>query len=103
VVIFQTSKAGDRFKRTVQKLASSPSLYADLELWPDSSVRVDPSSSFQEMLGFGGALTDAAAINLDLMGPETRSAILDAYFAPNGSMRYNLARVPVVGHWPHAG
>lgn len=47
------------------------------------------------MIGFGGALTDAVALNLRQLAGSTREAILDTVFAANGTLHYSLARVPL--------
>lgn len=49
----------------------------------------------QEILGFGGALTDAVAFNLGKLPMGTRAAILDTCFSNNGTLHYSMARVPI--------
>ena len=37
---------------------------------------IDVSTTFQEMLGFGGAMTDAAGINIESLTQEAREKLL---------------------------
>ncbi|KAG6602798.1 glucosylceramidase [Phytophthora cinnamomi] len=46
------------------------------------------------MLGFGGAFTDAAAINLYKLSSKLQKIALDQYFSETG-LQYNMARVPI--------
>src|SRR5258705_4598965 len=58
-------------------------------------VFVDPTKTFQTILGIGGALTDAAAETFaKLPGPKQRE-ILNAYFDVNTGIGYTLARTNI--------
>lgn len=60
-------------------------------------VVVDHSSvpaTFGPILGFGGAFTDAAALNWLSLDEAGRAAVLDALYGPDG-LGHTLARVPV--------
>src|SRR5260370_25141330 len=58
-------------------------------------VFVDPSRTFQTILGIGGALTDASAETFaKLPGPKQRE-ILNAYFDPRIGIGYTLARTNI--------
>ena len=39
---------------------------------------------YQQILGFGGAVTDAAAINIASLSEGAREKLLRAYYAPEG-------------------
>ena len=58
-------------------------------------VFVDPSRTFQTMLGIGGALTDAAAETFAKLPPAKQQEILNAYFDPSGGIGYTLARTNI--------
>ena len=45
-----------------------------------STVSIDTKKRKQTIIGFGGAFTEASAHNINLLGPENRSAIIAAYF-----------------------
>eukprot|EP01062_Namystynia_karyoxenos_P016862 TRINITY_DN16214_c0_g1_i2.p1 TRINITY_DN16214_c0_g1~~TRINITY_DN16214_c0_g1_i2.p1 ORF type:complete len:664 (+),score=218.46 TRINITY_DN16214_c0_g1_i2:69-1994(+) len=59
-------------------------------------VYMDTSQTFQEVTGFGGAFTEAAAISFHRLNASERERLLEAYFAPpprgNG---YVLGRVAI--------
>ncbi|KAG6602768.1 putative glycoside hydrolase family 30 protein beta-glucosidase/xylosidase [Phytophthora cinnamomi] len=46
------------------------------------------------MIGFGGAFTDAAAINVYKLSSTLQQMVLDQYFSETG-LQYNLGRVPI--------
>ncbi|XP_063227339.1 lysosomal acid glucosylceramidase-like [Bacillus rossius redtenbacheri] len=46
---------------------------------------VQPSTTYQEMLGFGAALTDSTAYNLYTLNEKTREMVLQTYFGDGGS------------------
>mmetsp|Transcript_56555 Transcript_56555/g.143074 ORF Transcript_56555/g.143074 Transcript_56555/m.143074 type:complete len:688 (+) Transcript_56555:65-2128(+) len=49
-----------------------------------------------EILGFGGAFTDATAVANDHLNPSLRSSWIEAYFGPRGA-GYTVGRVPFGG------
>eukprot|EP00466_Bigelowiella_natans_P001384 jgi/Bigna1/58041/fgenesh1_pm.49_\ len=54
----------------------------------------NPTNKRQEVLGFGGALTQAAAIQYQRLNSSAQKRVLDMYFSEQG-LRYSLARVPM--------
>ena len=58
------------------------------------TIALDASELHQPLIGFGGALTDAAAVNIHALSPATQDAVLGAYYGANG-IGYTVARVPV--------
>ena len=49
----------------------------------DANVTVDPGQQYQEIVGFGAALTDASALNIrDSLSPEARNALMGELFGP---------------------
>ena len=58
-------------------------------------VNVYPSIEYQEMKGFGGAFTEAAADTLYKLSPENREKILKLYFDPQEGIGYNFGRVHI--------
>jgi glucosylceramidase len=85
---------------------------ATLELGPVEgslpSVWVDTGRSFQQMEGFGGAFTEAAASTWLGLSPEQRESVLRAYFDPVTGHGYSLCRVHMnscdfaFGNYAHA-
>jgi len=61
----------------------------------DPSVFIDMTVKFQEIQGFGGAFTEAAAVTLDKMPNHLRQEILAAYFSPTTGNAYTLCRTHI--------
>lgn len=50
------------------------------------TLTVDTSKTFQKIIGFGGAFTDAASINVFNLSQATRQNFVNAYFGPQGKV-----------------
>lgn len=61
----------------------------------DVSVFVDPSRSFQTMLGIGGALTDAVAETFYKLPKDKQKEFLTAYYDQDKGIGYTLARTNI--------
>lgn len=62
---------------------------------PAPALRCDVSRTFQEIVGFGGALTEASAWALAQLPAARRSEVLRAYFHPADGLGYTLARTHI--------
>ncbi|MEO9021875.1 MAG: glycoside hydrolase family 30 protein [Ginsengibacter sp.] len=58
-------------------------------------IFVDPSKTFQTMLGIGGALTDAAAETFFKLPKDKQQEILTAYYSKDKGIGYTLARTHI--------
>ncbi len=58
-------------------------------------VFVDPSKTFQEMLGIGGAITDASAETFFKLPEGIQQQVLEAYFSREHGIGYNLIRTNI--------
>lgn len=58
-------------------------------------VFVDPSHSFQTMVGIGGALTDASAETFAKMPGEKQDELLQAFYSADKGIGYTLARTNI--------
>jgi glucosylceramidase len=58
-------------------------------------VFVDPAKSFQTILGFGGALTDAAAETYAKLPAALRRELIHAYYDPVEGIGYTLGRTHI--------
>ena len=56
------------------------------------SVVLDPRQKYQEVLGFGAALTDAACYDLNRLGPAARERLLREFFQPSEG-NFSVCRV----------
>ncbi|MEO8861183.1 MAG: glycoside hydrolase family 30 protein [Ginsengibacter sp.] len=58
-------------------------------------VFVDPSKTFQSILGIGGALTDASAETFYKLPKDKQKELLTAYYNVNNGIGYTLARTNI--------
>ena len=58
-------------------------------------IFVDPSKTYQTVLGIGGALTDAAAETFYKLPEANRQELLKAYFDPQAGIGYTLGRTHI--------
>lgn len=84
--IYRTSKGGDRLRHEKLRFSSHSSGSVDFYL--------HTNTKYQKIIGFGGAFTDASAINVYRLAPELQQKVLDAYFSEDG-IQYTVGRVPI--------
>jgi glucosylceramidase len=85
-------------QNTHQRLAKTGSLdFAPMPQPPEAqeTVFVDPSKTFQTIVGIGGALTDAAAETFYKLPADKQREILTAYFDPQNGIGYSLGRTHI--------
>lgn len=58
----------------------------------DAAITVDVNSSFQELLGIGAALTDAAAETFYKLSEKNQKRFLEAYYDVDNGIGYSLGR-----------
>ncbi|XP_067942869.1 putative glucosylceramidase 4 [Watersipora subatra] len=85
--IYTSSMTGNRFSN---KIVS----FTDRGAMANSKITVNKSISYQTILGFGGAITDAAAKNIFMLSSATRLKLLESYYSPSG-IEYTLGRIPI--------
>ena len=92
VVIYLTAKdTGQRLAK-----AGEAELVAGLPVVEkEECVFVDPSKTFQTLLGIGGALTDASAETFYKLPAGKQQEILRAYFDPQAGLGYTLGRTSI--------
>lgn len=75
------AKSGElSFQELKQPLESEPCVF------------VDASKSFQTMIGFGGAITDASAETFAKLTPESQQELLKAYYDKDNGIAYAIVR-----------
>jgi glucosylceramidase len=57
----------------------------------DSTIEIDPSQTFQSILGVGGAFTDSSCFLFNQMDPAGRRQLLQELFSPEG-LHFSVAR-----------
>lgn len=84
--------------KTALRLSSTATLnFTDFAqpMETDVCVFVDPSHTFQTMLGIGGALTDASAETFAKLSKEKQQEFLKAYYNTKDGIGYTLARTNI--------
>jgi glucosylceramidase len=64
----------------------------DFEGVENEVINLYPDVKFQELEGFGGAITDAAGYVYSQMSGEQKRQLMETYFAP-GKMKYGIVRI----------
>ncbi|XP_061382252.1 lysosomal acid glucosylceramidase-like [Danaus plexippus] len=90
VIIYTSSKSGFRFTKSYGKLQA-------LDLLDSSRfLEIDPTTKYQTIEGFGGAVTDAASMNWKSVSDNLQDKLINSYFSEDG-LQYNMLRVPIGG------
>jgi len=79
---------------TSDRLTSQPTINWATDATGDQTVTVDPSQVYQTILGFGGALTEAATSTIALLSKDLQNQIVEAYYGKTGN-QYTVGRVPM--------
>ena len=59
-------------------------------------ITINATTRYQVLLGFGGAFTDAAALNIQTLSPAAQETLLSSYYSPSGDgIGYTIGRVPM--------
>ena len=92
LVIYATSyKTNQRLSLidTVQFVKSKQPLETEI------CVFVNPQKKFQQIIGIGGAITDASAETFDKLPANKKQEFLSAYFDKNSGIGYSMARTNI--------
>uniref|UniRef100_UPI00358E0EDC lysosomal acid glucosylceramidase isoform X2 n=1 Tax=Myxine glutinosa TaxID=7769 RepID=UPI00358E0EDC len=90
LLVYTSSQAGDRLLHHQIPLLPGPPTNST----KDVIFSFNPTTRYQRIKGFGGAVTDSVAINIKSLSPSAQKNLLRAYFAPEG-IEYNIIRVPI--------
>ena len=91
--IKQMVQSGKSSKQPLHQLAAPAFVFK-----PDAEehiVNLYPEIRYQRIIGFGSALTDAAACNYANMREQTRQAFIRAFFDPAQGLGYTLCRLHI--------
>jgi glucosylceramidase len=80
---------------TGQRLAAVAAPAATAGEAPAGALKVDPGTRFQEIVGFGGALTESSGWVLAQLPAGARAAIVRRYYDPKEGIGYTLARTHI--------
>ncbi|KAK7115931.1 lysosomal acid glucosylceramidase-like [Littorina saxatilis] len=87
--VYTSSQAGDRFQLTTGKVRDSRSSASC-----DLVYELRMNNTRQSIIGFGGAFTDAAGINIASLPLAVQDKLLESYFTSEG-LEYNFGRIPM--------
>jgi glucosylceramidase len=83
-------------KETDDRLTEQPPIpWAKITTADPAIVMIDDCKRFQEIVGFGAAFTEAAAVTFHKMSAKNRRLILKAYFDPLEGHGYSLCRTHI--------
>lgn len=77
VAVFQTSRDGDRL--------APVALDDNIEEVPTRTLKLDPSTTYQTLVGIGSSFTESSAYVLSELSQKTRDKVMKAYFSPEGA------------------
>ena len=60
----------------------------------DQRINIYPEITYQTILGFGGALTEAAGYSFSKLSPDKKEQVINDYFSPDG-LNYSFVRLPI--------
>jgi len=69
--------------------------FSDKSNMAPTAITLDPSERYQEMDGFGAAITGATCFNLLQMTPENRTQFLKETFSDKEGMGYSYIRIAI--------
>lgn len=96
-VLYTSNKLGDRFMTSTGNFtwnidpASTPSSPTP------QIITINRTSQFQQMIGWGMAMTGAASINLAQMTPQLRKYVFRDYYSRSHGANFNWLRMPIGG------
>ncbi|XP_078050512.1 putative glucosylceramidase 3 isoform X1 [Augochlora pura] len=91
---YVSTKDGRRMSFSEQKFGECKN--SPISLLNTVTFNLDSTKKYQQILGFGGAFTDASGIHIASMSNDTQKQILKTYFGKEGS-RYSIGRLPIGG------
>lgn len=88
-----SSKAGKRFH--ISKWQEFNSITSPV--LPVRWLKIDRNRTFETVIGFGGALTDATSSLIDQMPRTIRHCAYNSYISPSFGAAYQIFRIPLGG------
>ena len=90
--VYTTAKDSDKRLALTESLRFAP---AQQTPETDIAIYVNPHARFQELLGIGGAITDASAEVFATLSPAKQDEFLTAYYDRTAGIGYTLARTTI--------
>ncbi|XP_077988535.1 lysosomal acid glucosylceramidase-like [Glandiceps talaboti] len=86
--VYTSTQGGDRLTQRVYQIENKPNITESVKF------TVNKTQTFQQMLGFGGAFTDAAGMNIMNVTKDVQDKLLSSYFSKDG-IEYSFGRIPM--------
>lgn len=100
VTSYVTSKDGDRLKRTgtaeLLPGAPPPAGHGSRQDGRTSTIHLNRNVHHQQVIGWGGAFTDAAGLNIATLPVKLQARLMRDYYGEDG-LQYSMGRVPIGG------
>ncbi|XP_054153718.1 lysosomal acid glucosylceramidase-like [Oppia nitens] len=90
---FESNKNGLRFDKSLLKFKKQLNSFTQNN---GKTIQINRNKTLQEIIGFGGAFTDAAAINIFSLKPQLSQRIINDYYSSDG-LSYTMGRIPIGG------
>lgn len=92
--LITSAKSGKRFNITnFDSNSDILNVSVPLNRW----LRIDENQTYQTIIGFGGALTDAASIAIASMNVTLRQFVYNSYVSSSHGAAYQIFRIPIGG------
>lgn len=91
-ILVTSSKSGKRFNITRTKFDSLSTTVAS-----NRRFEIDETRKYQQLIGFGGALTDATSSVLAAMSKSIRECVYKSYVSKSFGAAYDIVRIPLGG------
>ena len=90
ITMFTSDSHSDRFVRSEHSFENVNTLRAG------QTIKINHNKTYQTIIGFGAAFTDATGVNLGKLNEKLAENVLYDYFSSRG-LRYSMGRVPIGG------
>lgn len=95
IKVIQTAKNTEDRLDEIKSLNFIQKDKASRELNEPNTIKINDEQKFQEILGFGGAFTEAAAYTLAQISESNRAEVIKSYFDPEAGLNYSIGRVHI--------
>lgn len=87
---YVSSRAGKKLEKINEPIVFDENRYVE-----NGMINIFPERRYQEVLGFGGAFTEASAYNYSKMDDEKKQQVIEAFFDKEKGLGYNFCRTHI--------
>ncbi|RWS19023.1 glucosylceramidase-like protein, partial [Leptotrombidium deliense] len=92
----KSSKSGKRFEKSEISFKPESTYKGTDRLTSYIDVTINREKRYQSIIGFGGAFTDSATLNIQSLPKNLSERLIKDYFAEDG-IQYSIGRIPIGG------